>query len=98
MKHKNKYSRSEIEELTLTYSDIEEITDSYRKIKFLFTIGTLLGALVAVAMNIGLPNESFNTFLKLAIITPIAVLFLLFKVLNKMQNEDIHNYLEDVNY
>lgn len=34
MKHKIKYSRSEIEELTTTYSDIEEITDSYRKIKF----------------------------------------------------------------
>ena len=68
------------------------------KSSFLFTIGTLLGALVAIAMNIGLPDESFNTFLKLAMITPIVVLFLLFKVLNKMQNEDIHDYLEDVDY
>lgn len=98
MKNKIKYSRSEIEKLTRTCSDIEEITDSYQKIKFLFTIGTLLGALVAIAMNIGLPDEAFNTFLKLAMITPIVVLCLLFKVLNKMQNEDIHDYLEDVDY
>ena len=75
-----KYSRNQIKELTLTYSDIEEITDSYRKIKFLFTIGTLLGTVVAVAMNAGLPDESFNTFLKvamrIAIVAMLAYLFL----------------------
>lgn len=98
MKHEIKYSKSEIKELTLTYSDIEEITDSYRKIKYLFTIGTLLGTVVAATMNAGLPDESFNTFLKVAMVTPGIVLFLLFKVLNKMQNEDIDDYLNDLDY
>lgn len=93
-----KYSRNQIKELRLTYSAVEEITDSYQKLKFLFAIGTLLGTVVAVAMNAGLPDESFNTFLKAAMVTPGVVLFLLFKVLNKIQNEDINYYLEDLNY
>lgn len=96
--NRRKYSRNQIKELTLTYSAVEEITDSYQKLKFLFAIGTLLGTVVAVEMNAGLPDESFNTFLKAAMVTPGVVLFLLFKVLNKIQNEDINDYLEDLNY
>ena len=93
-----KYSRNQIKELTLTYSAVEEITNSYQKLKFLFAIGILLGTVVAVAMNAGLPDESFNTFLKVAMVTPGVVLFLLFKVLNKIQNEDINDYLNDLDY
>lgn len=93
-----KYSRNQIKELTLTYSAVEEITNSYQKLKFLFAIGTLLGTVVAVAMNAGLPDESFNTFLKVAMVTPIVALVIGFKILNKFQNEDIYDYLEDLNY
>lgn len=93
-----KYSRNQIKELRLTYSAVEEITDSYQKLKFLFAIGTLLGTVVAVAMNAGLPDESFSTFLKVAMVTPIVALVIGFKILNKFQNEDIYDYLEDLNY
>lgn len=93
-----KYSQNQIKELTLTYSAVEEITNSYQKLKFLFAIGTLLGTVVAVAMNAGLPDESFNTFLKVAMVTPIVALVIGFKILNKFQNEDIYDYLEDLNY
>lgn len=93
-----KYSRNQIKELRLTYSAVEEITDSYQKLKSLFAIGTLLGTVVAVAMNAGLPDEAFERFIQVATVTPIIALVIGFKILNKFQNEDIYDYLEDLNY
>lgn len=96
MKRKIKYSREQIYWFKVFYSDIREITDFYLFLKITLVISTFLATTIGIGIMMQLPNEMFYKLLKPVIMTVIIILLLCFKGLNKLQNEDIYDYLNDI--
>lgn len=93
MKRKIKYSRRQIYWFKVFYSDIREITKYYLFLKITIAISTFLATNIGIGIMMQLPNKIFSKLLKPVIITVIIILLLCFKGLNKLQNEDIYDYL-----
>ena len=100
MKRKIKYSRNRIKELEYYYSGISEIVNTYFFFKSILTISAFITTTIAIGFIVCNHDENIRKLIKPepVIITIIIIVFLCFKVLNKLRNEDIYNYLNDIDY
>ena len=94
MKRKINYSRNRIKELEYYYSDISEIVNTYFFFKSILTISAFITTTIAIGFIVCNRDENIRKLIKPepVIITINIIVFLCFKVLNKLRNEDINNY------
>lgn len=99
MKCKIKYSRNRIKKLEYYYSGISEIVNTYFFLKSILIISAFITTTIAIGFIVCNRNENIRKLIKPepVIITIIIIVFLCFKVLNKLRNEDIYDYLNDIN-
>lgn len=97
MKSKIKYSRNRIKELEYYYSGISEIVNTYFFFKSILTISAFITTTIDIGFIICNRDENIRKLIKPepVIITIIIIVFLCFKILNKLRNEDIYDYLNE---
>ena len=96
-KRKIKYSKWQIEELRYFHSSIREITDIYFLFKTILIISAFIATTIAIGFIVCNRDENIRKLIRPepVIITMIIIVFLCFKVLNKLRNEDIYDYLNE---
>lgn len=98
MERKIKYSRKRIKELEYYYAGIREIVNGYFFFKSILTISAFITTTMAIGLIVCNRDENIRKLIKPepVIITIIIIAFLCNKVLNKLRNEDIHDYLNEM--
>ena len=98
MKGKIKYSRERIKELEYYDSDISEIVNGYFFFKSILAVSAFIATTMGVGFIVYNRDENIRKLIRPepVIITMIIIVFLCFKVLNKLRNEDIYDYLNNI--